>query len=326
MRADGKRLPACLPGQYLSLRLPGEDASARPGRRYSLAAWSPQPREYVLGIRRVEGGRVSGWLHAHARPGVELEVLPPAGDFVLRETGAEVVLVGGGVGLTPMAAMVDALLRKPDPRAWLFHAARHEAELIDSERYGDLDRAGHGFNYRPFLSLPPNHWQGGRGRITAADLIRELTTPATAHYFLCARQEMMDALREGLAALRVPAGHVHWESFGGTNNTDAGEYRIAEPFRSANLVLTIILIRERITPTTETKGLGAMYVCLCKSVTDREIRKMVRHDGVATMRQLRDACGVATQCGRCAQCAKTVLAEAVAECTACESAGCLAPA
>lgn len=69
-----------------------------------------------------------------------------------------------------------------------------------------------------------------------------------------------------------------------------------------------------------------MYVCLCKNVTDGEIRRMVRHEGIATMRQLRDACGVATQCGRCAQCAKSVLAEAVAECRACESDLGFAPA
>ena len=58
-----------------------------------------------------------------------------------------------------------------------------------------------------------------------------------------------------------------------------------------------------------------MYICLCKSVTDRDIRRMVQHHGITTMRQLREELGVSTQCGRCAQCAKGVLKEALAECS-----------
>jgi len=59
-----------------------------------------------------------------------------------------------------------------------------------------------------------------------------------------------------------------------------------------------------------------MYVCLCKSVTDRDIRRMVMIHGIATMRELRTEVGVSTQCGRCAQCAREVLQEALAECSA----------
>lgn len=62
-----------------------------------------------------------------------------------------------------------------------------------------------------------------------------------------------------------------------------------------------------------------MYVCLCKSVTDHEIRRMVHQRGLTTMRELRDELGVSTQCGRCAGCAKDVLKEALAECQACSA-------
>ncbi|MFN3543688.1 MAG: (2Fe-2S)-binding protein [Thiobacillus sp.] len=62
-----------------------------------------------------------------------------------------------------------------------------------------------------------------------------------------------------------------------------------------------------------------MYVCLCKGVTDHEIRRLVQHHGVTTMRQLRDELGVSTACGRCARYAKDVLREAVAECRGCST-------
>jgi len=63
-----------------------------------------------------------------------------------------------------------------------------------------------------------------------------------------------------------------------------------------------------------------MYVCLCQNVTDTDIRHLVRTQGVGTLRELREHLGVATQCGKCAKCAKDVLREAVNE-NRCES-GC----
>lgn len=56
-----------------------------------------------------------------------------------------------------------------------------------------------------------------------------------------------------------------------------------------------------------------MYVCLCHNVTDTDIRRLVRTEGVCTMRKLSQQLGVATQCGKCGRCAKEVLREAVQE-------------
>jgi bacterioferritin-associated ferredoxin len=53
-----------------------------------------------------------------------------------------------------------------------------------------------------------------------------------------------------------------------------------------------------------------MYVCLCHSVTDHDIRQLVRSEGVTSVRELGEHLGVATQCGKCANCARCVLREA----------------
>lgn len=221
---NGKRLPAFLPGQFLTVRIPGDVS-----RRYSLAAWQPRPREYRLGIRCVEGGRVSAWLYEHAQPGTDIEVLPPAGEFVLKEGAGDVVLVAGGIGLTPMAAMVDALKRRGGKHeVWLFHAAREVEELVDFDEYSELDRSLPWFHYRPWLSRPPADWTGGTGRLNPEILMREPNSPLSAAYYLCARQEMMDELSTGLEALGVPPEAVHLESFGGAGaNQDTAEYRVS---------------------------------------------------------------------------------------------------
>lgn len=69
-----------------------------------------------------------------------------------------------------------------------------------------------------------------------------------------------------------------------------------------------------------------MYVCLCHSVTDSDIRRVVRTDGVCSMHELSRQLGVATQCGKCGRCAREVLREAVASARDADACAGLAPA
>jgi len=86
--------------------------------------------------------------------------------------------------------------------------------------------------------------------------------------------------------------------------------------------LTIILIYIKLYSTDATAGVFIMYVCLCHSVTDTDIRRLVRTEGVCSMRELSRQLGVATQCGKCGCCAREVLRDAVHE--ARSEAGCAA--
>lgn len=218
------RLPAYLPGQALTLVVP----AARPlKRRYSLAAWTPRPRVYRLGIRREAGGAASPWLHTHLQIGAVVQALPPVGRFVLDPAHRSIVLVGGGIGITPMAAMADAVAVRPNGRrVWLHYAARHETELIDDARYRTLD-AEHGwFHYRPILSRPGEDWADATGRLDAARLMDGPPDPRAAHYYFCAREDMMHALMDALAGLGVPREQLHWESFGGAQNDDPSSYAV----------------------------------------------------------------------------------------------------
>lgn len=68
----------------------------------------------------------------------------------------------------------------------------------------------------------------------------------------------------------------------------------------------------------------AMYICICKNITDRQIRKAVHEGNVSNMRQLRQCLGACDQCGKCARDAKDLIAGAVAERRALESRGAMA--
>lgn len=219
-----RRLPDILPGQALALVIP---AARTIRRRYSLAAWSPRPRRYRLGIRREADCMGSSWLHTHLVVGRRIDALPPAGHFVLDPAHRNLVLVGGGIGITPMMAMVDAIAQRPAGRSvWLHQAARYAHELIDSDRFESLAANASWFRYHPILSRADESWRGARGRLDARRLMAGPANPRAAHYYFCARESVMREWIDALLATGVPATHLHWESFGGAQNDDLNTYAI----------------------------------------------------------------------------------------------------
>jgi bacterioferritin-associated ferredoxin len=72
--------------------------------------------------------------------------------------------------------------------------------------------------------------------------------------------------------------------------------------------LTIILILFSISTQQQTQRVVLMYVCLCQGVTDGQIREAI-YEGCCSYREVREATGVATQCGKCACLAKQVVRE-----------------
>ncbi|MEO8851187.1 MAG: globin domain-containing protein, partial [Allobranchiibius sp.] len=100
-------------GQYVAIAvdLPG---GKRQPRQYTISS-GPRGDALRVTIKRVHGedghpdGEVSTWLHEHATPGTMLDVSQPAGDVVLDESEGPVVLVSAGIGITPVAAVLEDL-------------------------------------------------------------------------------------------------------------------------------------------------------------------------------------------------------------------------
>ena len=112
-RIDGRPLEPWEPGQFLPIRvtIPGR---AEPALRTYTLSTTPNPDHYRLSIRRAEGeALVSRWLHAEAKPGLHIEAMAPRGKFVLdRSSERPVVMISGGVGITPMIAMATHLVEE----------------------------------------------------------------------------------------------------------------------------------------------------------------------------------------------------------------------
>jgi ferredoxin-NADP reductase len=210
---DGGRLPPFAPGQHVLLAAPAGKDGRILRRAYSLAAWSRRPRHYELGIKREARGQVSNWAWDHLHPGSPVSLLPPRGEFTVGGGRHEAVLIGAGIGITPLRAMLHELLAQDRPVV-LHQAARHEAELLYRGEFEALAATHPRLRYLPTLTRAGAGWQGGRGRLDAGRVLAACADPGCAEFHLCAAKAMMNELRAGLEAAGVPARRIHHEAFG----------------------------------------------------------------------------------------------------------------
>jgi len=115
-------------GQHAQLEVEVDGVRVR--RCYSLAS-APSARRLAITVKRVAGGRVSGWLHDHVRAGDVLHLGPAAGDFVLPEPAPRrLLLLSGGSGITPVMSILRDLAARRAIRDVVFvHHARRAADV-----------------------------------------------------------------------------------------------------------------------------------------------------------------------------------------------------
>jgi len=214
--AAGPRLPFdFLPGQYLNLTLVIEGQNVR--RSYTIASPPTRTRYCELTIKREERGLASRYLHDNVRAGDLLDVIAPAGRFTF--TGSEsgsVVLVAGGVGITPLMAQIRYLT----DLSWagdiyLVLSVKTERDIIFRDEL-DVLRRRHA-NLHVVVTLTRDEegsgWAGERGRITPALLARAVPEIATRLVYICGPTEMTNPTRQMLRCLGVPDESIRVESF-----------------------------------------------------------------------------------------------------------------
>ncbi|MDO8331970.1 MAG: 2Fe-2S iron-sulfur cluster-binding protein [Fluviicoccus sp.] len=222
---DGQALPPFLPGQYLTFHLDaGAEAAAPLIRCYSLSD-SPRPDHYRVSIKRVPGadghppGRSSCFFHDHVQPGSLLQVRAPSGHFFLDRRDEPVVLIGGGIGITPMLSMLEwCLTEQPGREVWLFYGVRNGREMVMASRLAELAAAHPGLRlWRCFSDPRPEDVAGRdyehRGRVDIP-LLRLHLSLKPHQFYLCGPGAMMECLVAGLADWGVADERVHFEAFG----------------------------------------------------------------------------------------------------------------
>lgn len=223
---DAQPLPTFVPGQYVTVWAPTE--TGKTPRNYSLSD-RPGTGYFRISVKR-EGplaagapdGVVSHYLHDHVQVGDVIDVGPPCGEFSLNPTqvGSQpIVLLAGGVGVTPLLAMLKALVHEQvGAPLYFLQAARNSQHQAFAAEVRQL--AGETAQLRTLTLYDeplPGDVEEGRcervGRIDA-ETLRSWAPWREAECYVCGPPPFLAAALASLAQLGVPAARRHYEFFG----------------------------------------------------------------------------------------------------------------
>ncbi|KGR90022.1 dihydropteridine reductase [Ureibacillus massiliensis 4400831 = CIP 108448 = CCUG 49529] len=202
---DGSTLPAFQPGQYITVRVkvPGDEYTSN--RHYTLSQAS-NPNEYRISVKREDAcdpkGVVSNYLHNNVNEGDFIDVSAPAGLFTLSETNNPTLFISGGIGVTPLNTMLQAM--EPGRDVTFVHTARNKNVIAFQEQIENKVKELNG-TYRAYYS-------DSEGYIT-----KEVLAPyikETTEVYVCGPAPFMETVISLLNELNVPKENIHFEFFG----------------------------------------------------------------------------------------------------------------
>ena len=195
--ADGGLLPTSLPGAHLAMILPGRERAYR--NSYSIITEPEQRSRYEIIVRRTADSRGgSAFVHASLRTGDVIHAAPPNSLFPLRNKARKHLLIGGGIGITPLLSFLAVLRARRDPLE--LHQLSNPQEVSVFEKllqpFGGRDIRVH----------------AGRHAFSVIDLLAR--QPLGTHLYCCGPKALMDVVHDAALALGWPANSISLESFG----------------------------------------------------------------------------------------------------------------
>jgi ferredoxin-NADP reductase/Fe-S-cluster-containing hydrogenase component 2 len=270
--ADGREIPFdYLPGQFLTLHVAPQGIVTR--RSYTIAS-SPTWRDRIeITVKREPHGLVSRWLHDELKVGEEVEIEAPSGTFIFRGQEAQsIVLVGAGIGITPMMSVVRYLdeTRWPGQIAMIlgFRAPR---DFIFREELEELQRRNPNFSMTVTMSNPGDAaWPGARGHVGSDLLASAVQDLAARRAHICGPPAMMHDVKMALRNLGLPEDEIRTEAFGTVTRDPTA--RGARSGKIAGKVIfqasdTIAQVPEDATILDVADETGVFIDCACRSGT-----------------------------------------------------------
>jgi ferredoxin-NADP reductase len=226
--ADGGPVAPYAPGQHLPIRLHVPGGGDAVQRFYTISDHDPAARHYRLTVKKelppadrshLPPGTCSTHFNEYLKIGDAVEAKAPSGRFFIDLSSAHpIVLIAGGIGVTPMIAMINAIAREqPHRHVWFFHALRNAADhAFRDHLLGLAQRLPH-LRLETFYEQPTPADRLGidyhrLGRLDVDHLRRTLPT-LDLEYYICGPGPMMKALTSGLAAAGVDAAKIRTETF-----------------------------------------------------------------------------------------------------------------
>lgn len=215
------------PGQYLTIRknIQGEELR----RSYSISSAPSVDAALQISSKQLSGGKMSTFLLKELKVGDSIEVMPPQGNFVVKDATKPLVLFAAGSGITPVFSILKEALNSGNQLVHLFYGNRSEEEIIFKDTLDKLksEYAGR-FLVQHFLSSNGERLDVERTQ----SLVKTLGSEANdAEYFICGPEAMIEAVKIGLKNAAISINNVHIEYFAApkqeksndNNNTHSGD-------------------------------------------------------------------------------------------------------
>jgi ferredoxin-NADP reductase len=204
-----------VPGQFLTLTV--EADGRRVSRSYTIASPPTRVDHVEITVKREEHGEVSRHLHDATAVGDLIEVAAPGGAFTFTgQEAGDIVLIAGGVGITPMMSVIRTLT----DRAWpgeihLLYGARTTRDFIFRDELEYLQRRHPNLHVAATMRRAEGtSWMGPEGVISKDFIARTVPDIARRRVHLCGPPPMMEAVKAALAEFGVPPANVRTEAFG----------------------------------------------------------------------------------------------------------------
>ncbi len=241
---DKKPLPAFLPGQFLTfqLNIPGQ---VKPVIRcYSLSDAPTHDDRYRVSIKRIPPprdkpdapfGLSSSYFHQQVEKGDILDVKAPGGNFYLNTSHeGPVVLIGGGIGLTPMLSMANYLAETESSReTWFYLGVINGNDHVMKEHLQILNQRPN-MHVRVCYSDPLETDVLGKDYDVkgwvGVDLMKEDLGVNNFDFYICGPPPMMNMITADLGAWGVPETRIHFEAFGPATVKKADQKKKSEEF------------------------------------------------------------------------------------------------
>lgn len=198
-------LPPFIAGQYINLVV--DINGNRTSRAYSLSSPPSQRGYYEIAIRYKPDGYVTHYLFDNIEVGEDFEISSPSGQFFYNPLihGDQMVLIGGGSGITPFMSIVEHYYEKNDPnlKIDLIYGCADPNDVIYGNKLKTIAKKFPNFNFHLVISNPPDNYEGLTGFITA-DLLQKLLGDLTKKkFFLCGPEIMYQFVMGELQSLDI---------------------------------------------------------------------------------------------------------------------------
>ena len=169
----------------------------------------------------VEPGKMSSYIF-DLKPGDDVIISGPFGEFFARETDKEMIFVGGGAGMAPMRShLFDQFRRiKTNRKVSFWYGARSKREMFYVEDFDMLQRENDNFTWHVALSdaLPEDNWEGHTGfihQVLLDNYLKDHPAPEDCEYYLCGPPIMNTCVIDTLVNLGVERDDIMLDDFGG---------------------------------------------------------------------------------------------------------------